>query len=232
LRGSFTPKSVEPIADLSAGSSEAPEGINLLFAYHPDTVSLYDEAGFPQLPPALIPLGRVQLTEKVRPEAVEVVRAFVKAGVRIKILSGDSPANLANTARKLGLSGRESPTRIISGAELHQLDAATFARIVQTEDLMAQLTPDQQAAIVKKLPAQGEYVAVVGNEVTDILVLQQANLRIAAQIDNQATLTLADIVLLEKSLQVLPNVLYRGQLIVNGLLDTSKLYLTHVALNF
>jgi cation transport ATPase len=54
-------------------------------------------------------------------------------------------------------------------------------------------------------------MAMVGNEVTDIPAMQQANLRVATQTDSQATLTLADIVLLEKSLQVPPNVLYRGQ---------------------
>jgi cation-transporting ATPase E len=111
---------------------------------------------------------------------------------------------------------------------LNQLDAATFARTIRSENFMAQLTPEQQAAIVTGLRVQGDYVAMVGNDVSDIPTFQQANLRIASQTDSQATLTLADIVLLEKSLQVLPNVLYRGQQIVNGLLDTFKLYLTHV----
>jgi cation-transporting ATPase E len=225
----FTPESVEPATDLSAISDAAPAGISLLFAYSPDAAPLYDEAGFPQLPPALIPLGRVHLTESVRPEAVEVVQAFVKAGVTIKILSTDPPVSLVNTVQQLGLSHQESSTRVISGAELHQLDAPAFARAIQAHDFMAQLTPDQQAAVVSGLRLQGAYVAMVGNEVTDIPALQQANLRIASQTDNQATLTLADIVLLDKSLQVLPNVLYRGQQIVNGLLDTFKLYLTHVA---
>jgi magnesium-transporting ATPase (P-type) len=224
----FTPKSVELETEIAEEPGESPDGISLLFAYRPDTVPLYDEAGFPQLPPELIPLGRIHLSERVRPEAAEVVQAFVKAGVTIKILSADAPTQVANTITELGLSRAEAAP-ILSGAELGQLDAATFAHTIRRENFIAQLTPDQQAAIVKKLRAQGDYVAMVGNDVTDIPAMQQANLRIASQTDNQATLTLADIVLLEKSLQVLPNVLYRGQQIVNGLLDTFKLYLTHVA---
>jgi magnesium-transporting ATPase (P-type) len=225
----FAPKSVEPKTEVSAKPGQEPDGISLLFAYRPEAVPLYDEAGFPQLPSDLIPLGRVHLTEQVRPEAVAVLQAFVKAGVTIKILSADASSRLTDTVKQLGLSRQESPTRVISGAELHALDAATFARTIETEDFMAQLTPDQQAAIVKGLRTQGDYVAMVGNEVTDIPALQQANLRIASQTDSQAALTLADIVLLERSLQVLPNVFFRGQQIVNGLLDTFKLYLTHVA---
>jgi hypothetical protein len=87
----FTPESLEPETAVSAKTGEEPDGINLLFAYCPDAVPLYDEAGFPQLPPELIPLGRVHLTERVHPEAVEVVKDFIKAGVKIKILSADPP---------------------------------------------------------------------------------------------------------------------------------------------
>jgi hypothetical protein len=58
----FTPESLEPETAVSAKTGEEPDGINLLFAYCPDAVPLYDETGFPQL-----------LPELSLPEAIELV---------------------------------------------------------------------------------------------------------------------------------------------------------------
>jgi magnesium-transporting ATPase (P-type) len=203
------------------------DGVELLFAYHPEVLPLHNVTGFPELPAGLVSLGRVHLMERVRPEAAEVVGAFAKTGVVIKILSAGDAQQLAETVKQLRLSTEELPT-VISGADLPQPGTAAFARTVQTHHYFARLTPAQQAAVVAELRSQQEYVAVAGNQVSDIPAMQQANVRITSQSGTQATLTLADIVLLDPSLTVLPNVLYRGQQIVNGLLDTFKLYLTHV----
>ena len=159
----------------------------------------------PQLPEKLLPLGRVRLTEGVRSEAIEVVRAFVKAGVVIKVLSGDTPAQVSRAVRQLQLSTEEKP-EVITGADLQPMGPALFSNTVQRQSYFAQLGPNQQAAVVRELRSQGGYVAMVGGNVNDIPAMQQANLSITSQSGSQASLTLADIVLLESSLPVLPNV--------------------------
>ena len=228
LRRWFTPESIEIEADSVVNPGDEVAGLSLLFAYHPHPVALHDAAGKPQIPNNLIPLGWLHFSERVRPEAAEVVQAFVKAGVSIKILSAQAPGRLAATVKELRLSDDESPV-IISGADLAGMEAASFVHTVQKQDFFAHLTSTQQAAIVRQLRLEDEYVAMVGNQVNDIPAIRQANLGITSQAGSQATLTLADIVLLDESLAVLPNVFYRGQQIVNGLLDTFKLYLTHAA---
>jgi magnesium-transporting ATPase (P-type) len=221
----FASESVTPPLETK---SKPGDGVELVFAFHPEVLPLQNATGFPELPSDLVPLGRVHLIERVRPEAAAVVGAFAKAGVSIKILSAGDAQQLAETVKQLKLSTEELPT-VISGTDLPQPGTAAFARTVQTHHYFARLTPGQQAAVVAELRSQREYVAMAGNRVSDIPAMQQANVRITSQSGTQAALTLADIVLLDPSLIVLPNVLYRGQQIVNGLLDTFKLYLTHVA---
>jgi magnesium-transporting ATPase (P-type) len=225
LRRWFASETVTPSAQTAA---QPEDGVELLFAYHPQVLPLHDAAGLPQLPQGLVPLGRVQLVERVRPEAIDVVGAFAKAGVTVKILSAGDAQQLAGTVKQAKLSSQEVPP-VVSGADLPQTGTIAFTQKVRKHDYFARLTPAQQAAVVAELRLQREYVAVVGNRVSDIPAIQQANMRITSQSGTQAALTLADIVLLDRSLTVLPNVLYRGQQIVNGLLDTFKLYLTHVA---
>jgi cation-transporting ATPase E len=63
---------------------------------------------------------------------------------------------------------------------------------------------------------------------SDLAALRQANLAITMQSSTQAALSVADIVLLKDSPNVLSDVLYKGQRIVNGLLDVLKLQLSQV----
>jgi magnesium-transporting ATPase (P-type) len=78
------------------------------------------------------------------------------------------------------------------------------------------------------LREDGNTVAVVGGGPSDLPVMQQANLSIAAYGSSQAALSVADIILLKPSPKVFMKVLEEGQKIVNGLLDVLKLYLTQL----
>ncbi len=69
---------------------------------------------------------------------------------------------------------------------------------------------------------------MVGDGVGDVPAMEGASLSITLRSSCQAALSMADIVLLEDSLQVLPTVLQRGQRIVNGLLDVLKINLAQV----
>ena len=99
---------------------------------------------------------------------------------------------------------------------------------IQAATVFGQLTPGQKGDIVRTLRRLDEWVAMVGDSVDDVQAMEEANLSITLRNSSQAALTMADIVLLEDSLQVLPTVLQRGQKIVNGLLDILKLNLAQI----
>jgi magnesium-transporting ATPase (P-type) len=215
-------------ADEAAG---VPKAV-LLFAYRPTPVPLYDARGNVQVPGGLVPLCELHHTRRLRPEAVQVVRGFARAGVSLKVFASEEPDRVLAMLREAGLR-KEDEERLlamgtISGRTLEQLAPAEWERAALENSLFGGLTPAQAGALVQALRDSGESVAVVGDGVTDLPALQQASLAIARQTSAQAALGVADIVLLGNSPRVLLQVLYRGQAIVHGLLDVLKLNLTQV----
>jgi magnesium-transporting ATPase (P-type) len=200
-----------------------------LFAYHPDVVPLHGESGLPQVPPDLVPLCNLRYSEQVRPEAVETIREFSKMGVSIKAFTSGAPERTASILRQAGLgSGVHDPLLTITGAELAGLDAEAFALAVEENTVYGKVTPELEGAVVQALRGGGRSVVAVGDGVNDLPAMQEASLAIARRSSSQAALSVADIVILEDSPEVLLNVVEKGQRIVNGLLDVLKLYLTQV----
>ena len=94
--------------------------------------------------------------------------------------------------------------------------------------MFGSLTPAQKANIIESLRQQGEYVAMVGNNISDIPAMRQAPISIVLRSGDPAVMKYTDIVLFEDSLQILPRLLFLGQRMVNGAVDMFKLYLSQV----
>jgi cation-transporting ATPase E len=201
----------------------------LLFAYTPEPMALYDVDGRPKLPFNLIPLCTLTFEERIQPQAIQVARTFTEAGVKVKVLTSDDPNRMLDAAERLGLTGNEPASQaVISGRQLAQMNEGQFERAVKKATILGQLMPEQKGEIVRALRRFEEQVAMVGDSVDDVPAMEAANLSITMRSSSQAALSTADIVLLEDSLQVLPAVMHTGQRIVNGLLDILKISLTQI----
>jgi cation-transporting ATPase E len=197
----------------------------LLLAQRPDSLSLHDKSGQPVLPKGLIPLGLVCLSDELRPEASQTLEAFQKAGVKLKIISGDNPVTVASLAKQAGLS---KEARLISGLDLDKMDSSQFSAAAETYTVFGRITPQQKEHLVQSLRSRGHYVAMIGDGVNDVLSLKQANLGIAMQSGSQAARGVADIILLEDSFAALPHAVQEGQRIIIGMQDILKLFLSRV----
>jgi cation-transporting P-type ATPase E len=182
-------------------------------------------AALPRLPAGLTLLGLVSLSDELRPDARPTLAAFVKAGVRPKIISGDSPETVAALARQAGLAD----VRLVSGPDLEALDDEQLADAAQRATVFGRVTPAQKERLVRALRARGHYVAMIGDGVNDVLSLKQAQLAVAMQSGSQAARSVADIVLLNDSFAALAPAVGEGQRILNGMQDILKLYLTRIA---
>ncbi|HEY9740387.1 MAG TPA: HAD-IC family P-type ATPase [Coleofasciculaceae cyanobacterium] len=198
----------------------------VLFAYSPNLTALHDDADQPQLPPDLTPLGILRFNDQLRPEAKETLAGFAKAGIEVKIISGDNPQTVAALAKQAGL-GPE--IKVVSGKELAQMDEAQFVQTAQMSTIFGRITPEQKAKLVYSLRQRGYYVAMIGDGVNDVLALKQANLAIAMESGSKATRCVADIVLLKDSFGALPHTFLEGQRIRNGIQDVMKLFMVRTA---
>jgi cation-transporting ATPase E len=199
----------------------------LLFAHKQDLVQLHDQNGEPELPSELSPLCLLCFTDELRPEARKTLEGFAVTGVDLKLISGDNPLTVAALAKRVGM-GDDGPLKVVSGRQLESLDDDQLALTARETNIFGRITPQQKEKLVRVLRQQGNYVAMTGDGVNDVLALKQANLGIAMQSGSQATRSVADIVLLNDSFAVLPETFSEGQRILTGMQDILRLYLTRI----
>ncbi|WP_088894757.1 HAD-IC family P-type ATPase [Leptolyngbya ohadii] len=190
----------------------------VLFAHNPNPTLLDSETA--ELPD-LQPLALLRFSDQLRPEAYETLEGFAQAGIEVKIISGDNPQTVAALAKQAGLQD----IRLVSGAQLAEMDRAQFAQTAKDCTVFGRVTPEQKAMLVKAMRQSGRYVAMIGDGVNDILSLKQADLAIAMESGSKATRGVADIVLLKDSFGALPRTFQEGQCTRNGIQDVLKLFL-------
>ena len=197
----------------------------LLFAGRADLATLRNEAGQPCLPEGLKPLGLVALSDVLRSEAHATLQAFAKAGIAIKVISGDNPDTVTSLAKQAGLG---PDVRAVSGTELKGLDENGWQQVAEDNTIFGRITPEQKERLVEALRQRGHYVAMIGDGVNDVLSLKKANLAVAMESGSQATRGAADILLLNDSFAALPQAFLEGQRIRNAMRDNLKLHLPRI----
>jgi magnesium-transporting ATPase (P-type) len=124
-------------------------------------------------------LGLVGFIDPLRPEAKQAVADCHRAGVAVKMITGDHAATALAIARELGIA--QSADEVVTGRELSSLDAhdqAAQARIALAK-VFARVEPTQKVQIVEGLRASGNIVAMTGDGVNDAPALQRADLGVA-----------------------------------------------------
>ncbi|MFT4039822.1 MAG: HAD-IC family P-type ATPase, partial [Thermomicrobiales bacterium] len=232
LRGVFALGAPEFLAPQLSGPAPTPpegwaeQGIRiLLFAHGAEPGEFGERDGLPTLPPGVLPVAWVGLTDELRPHVAQALEGFRAAGITLKVISGDNPETVAALARQAGLSG---DVQLVSGIDLDKMDDAEFQEAAERATVFGRVTPEQKQRLVEALRGKGHYVAMTGDGVNDVLSLKQANLGIAMQSGSQATRDVADIVLLRDSFGALPDAFLEGQRIRRSLCRILELFLSRV----
>ncbi|MDX5398488.1 MAG: HAD-IC family P-type ATPase, partial [Actinomycetes bacterium] len=113
-------------------------------------------------------LGVVGLQDPPREEAIRALETLRGAGIRVVMVTGDQPRTARAVADQIGIRAE----RVISGAELAELDDEALAEAIREVDVFARVEPEQKLRIVEGLQAAGEVVAVTGDGVNDAPALR------------------------------------------------------------
>jgi cation-transporting ATPase E len=197
----------------------------LLFAQSPNNAFSIDKANKPCLPANLKALAVLTFSDELRPNVRQTLADFAQAGVDIKIISGDNPRTVAALAVQAGLAPE---FEVVSGPVLAELDEAQFGTTAQSATIFGRVTPEQKSKLVQSLRRQGNYVAMTGDGVNDVLSLKQANLSISMESGSQITRNIAGIVLLKDTFAALPHAFVEGQRIRNGVQDVVDLFMVRI----
>jgi Mg2+-importing ATPase len=172
-------------------------------------------------------LGLVSFIDPVKKTAKETLAQAEKLGVKIKILTGDSPDVAGAVAHAVGLIG--DPSEVMTGDEFEKIKFLEDRLAAAVKfSVFARVTPDQKYKIIEVLREKFE-VGFLGEGINDAPALKLANVGIVVQNASDLARDSADIVLLEKSLNVIVKGIRDGRIIFENIIKYIK---TALSTNF
>lgn len=121
--------------------------------------------------------GLLGFHDPVRPGVPAAVAECQRAGVTLKLVTGDHPLTAHAIADATGLI--HSDEGIITGTELDRTEPAALAEVVRRNSVFARTRPEQKYAIVDALVRAGQIVAMTGDGVNDAPALRRANIGVS-----------------------------------------------------
>ena len=122
-------------------------------------------------------LGLVAMTDPPRAGVPEALARCRRAGVQVVMVTGDHAATAATIAERIGLA--DPGARVLTGAEIADLDDEALATRVTECPIVARATPTDKLRVVRGWQQRGHLVAVTGDGVNDAPALRQADLGVA-----------------------------------------------------
>lgn len=163
----------------------------------------------------------------IRKEAPATFAYFAEQGVEVKVISGDHPLTVAETARQAG----------IKNAQMY-VDARTLKSKEEIEHAVMHYTvfgrvlPEQKRLFVQALKKQGKTVAMTGDGVNDVLALKDADCSVALASGSEAAMQVSQVVLLESDFSRMPEVVAEGRRVVNNIQQSASLFLVKNIFSF
>lgn len=119
-------------------------------------------------------IGLAGIIDPPRPEVREAIALCKRAGIRVKMITGDHRITAAAIARALDLEGD-----VMDGSGLQGLSPAELAETVERVTVFARAQPEHKLRIVQALQANGHVTAVTGDGVNDAPALKNADIGVA-----------------------------------------------------
>lgn len=158
-----------------------------------DCVELVKEGG-------LTFMGIFAISDPIRPDVPDAVKKCQSAGIRVKIVTGDTPGTATEIARQIGLWTSEDTERNrITGVEFAALsDEEALERVVDLK-VMSRARPMDKQRLVQLLQQKGEVVAVTGDGTNDAPALNHAQVGLSMGTGTSVAKEASDITLLDDS---------------------------------
>jgi len=176
----------------------------------------------PQVARALTFLGLQGMIDPPREEAIRAVEVCQKAGIKVKMITGDHAATAAAIAGQIGLGGRLPPGEtpdVLSGRELEAMSDAELITAATETEVFARVTPEQKLRLVEALQAHGEVTAMTGDGVNDAPALRRADIGVAMGINGtEVSKEAADMVLTDDNFATIAAAVEEGRSVFANLI--------------
>jgi Ca2+-transporting ATPase len=157
-------------------------------------------------------LGIVGMLDPPREEVADAIAETKRAGVSVKMVTGDHPGTAAAIAEQVGIGGE-----VLTGTDVGPMDDATLAERVETVDVFARVPPAGKVRVLEALQRNGHAVAMTGDGVNDAPALRRADVGIGMGIrGTDVAREASDVVLLDDNYATIRNAVRRGRTIFDN----------------
>ncbi|MEV0406522.1 magnesium-translocating P-type ATPase [Actinoallomurus sp. NPDC050550] len=169
--------------------------------------------------------GLLVFSDPPKTTARHALARLAGLGVTVKVVTGDNPVVAAKVCADLGLPAG----RVVTGADIDAGDDDRLEKLITETTVFARVSPEHKARIVRAQRRTGVDVAFLGDGVNDALALHAADVGISVESATDVAKDAADVLLLEKDLDVLADGVAEGRRIFA---NTMKYVLMGTSSNF
>ncbi|QCB93561.1 cation-translocating P-type ATPase [Cellulomonas shaoxiangyii] len=193
-------------------------GLRVLAAAYRPADATTTTLGLADVGTGLVLLGVVGILDPPRPEAVAAIAECHRAGIAVKMITGDHAGTAVAIARELGIVPPGHDVQALTGAELEVMSQEQLRTRVRDVDVYARTSPEHKIRIVRALQSHGEVVAMTGDGVNDAPALTRADVGIAMGIKGtEATKEAAEIVLADDNFATIERAVEEGRRIYDNI---------------
>ena len=193
----------------------AARGLRLLALASKPAAAEQRTLNFADVEAGLTLLALVGIIDPPREEAIAAVAECQRAGIRVKMITGDH----AETARAIGAQlGIGVGLPALTGAELELLDERRLREVLPGVEVFARASPEHKLRLVQAMQDSGEVVAMTGDGVNDAPALKRADVGVAMGLKGtEAAKEAAEVVLADDNFATIAGAVREGRAIYDNL---------------
>lgn len=174
--------------------------------------------------------GLMGMIDPPRSEALDAIRVCHRAGITVKMITGDHPVTAEAIGRQLGLL--EPGRRALPGRDLEGLSDEQLIEAARSTNVFARVAPEHKLGLVRALQAVGHVVAMTGDGVNDAPALKRADIGVAMGITGTSvSKEAAKVVLMDDNFASIAAAVEEGRRVYDNLIKSLAFVLpTNLAL--
>ncbi len=196
-------------------NSLARQGMRVLaFAFAP-----WSGQQLPEILPPLRFIGLQAMIDPPRPEVRDSLAVCQKAGIVVKMITGDHPATAKAVADDLGIPAGQ--VSCVTGVDINSFSDEELLDVTRQTSLFARVAPEHKFKLVEAFQKQNDVVAMTGDGVNDAPALKRADIGVAMGISGtEVAKDASDMILLDDNFSTLVRAVEEGRNVFNNLVKS------------
>lgn len=157
-------------------------------------------------------MGVVAISDPVRPEVPAAIKECIDAGIKVKIVTGDTVGTAKEIGRQVGLwNETDGDEAILFGPDIATLSDEELKKRLPAVKIISRARPNDKERVVKLLKEMGEVVAVTGDGTNDAPALNAAHVGLSMGDGTAVAKEASDMTIMDNSFSTIANAVMWGR---------------------